>query len=88
MEFKILFQYNSKSYKARVVKSAEGNRMAYAIRPKSLVLAKGYGPQTLIFKENNQFSCDSQIGENTPEYVQALVKALKEQDINKENGYL
>jgi hypothetical protein len=80
-EFKILFEYNRRYYRARVVKSAEGERMSYAIRPNSLSLAKGYGPQTLIVKENNRFSCEGQINVNTPDYVNALVDALKEQDV-------
>jgi hypothetical protein len=80
-EFKILFQYNSKYYRARVVKSVEGRRMSYAIRPDSLSLAQGYGPQTLIFKENDRFGCEGQINVNTPDYVNALVDALKEQDL-------
>ena len=82
-EFKIYFFYNSRKYRARVVRSASVDGIIYAIRPFSITLAKGYGPQTLIIKRNDHFSCDGQVSRIAPEYINALVAALKEQDIPK-----
>ncbi|TAM96702.1 MAG: hypothetical protein EPN39_13155 [Chitinophagaceae bacterium] len=80
-EFKILFRYDGHSYLARVVKSIDGHKTLYAIRPKAILLARAFGRQTLIFKEDEQYSCESKINARRPEYVEALTKALKAQDI-------
>ncbi len=53
-EFKILFRYDGHSYLARVVKSIDGHKTLYAIRPKAILLARAFGRQTLIFKEDEQ----------------------------------
>lgn len=82
-EFKIYFLYNSRKYRARVVRSASVDGIIYAIRPFSITLAKWYGPQTLITKRNNHFNCDGRVNGIAPEYINALVAALKEQDIAK-----
>jgi len=79
-EFEISFRYYSQVYLARVIKSVERNRKYYAVRPQSMILAKGYGPQVLIFKENEKFNCESIIVEKSPEYVKALIEALELQD--------
>jgi hypothetical protein len=42
---------------------------------------QAFGKQTLIFKEDEQYSCDSKINARRPEYVEALTNALREQDI-------
>lgn len=76
-EFKIQFSYNSRHYRARVVKSFSEGQMTYAVRPFSLTLAKGYGPQTLICEENDRYSCESQLSKTTPEYINAIVTALR-----------
>lgn len=76
-EFKIHFLYNNRPYSARVVKSISNNQKAYAVRPFSIDLAKGFGPQTLIFKTGNRYSCESELNETTPGYVDAIVAGLK-----------
>lgn len=76
-EFKIRFAYNSRYYQARVVKSLSDDQMAYAVRPLSRTLAKGYGPQTLIYKKDDHYRCESRLSKTTPEYIDAIVNALK-----------
>lgn len=80
-EFKILFKYEGHSYLARVVKSIEGHRTLYAIRPNAILLVRAFGKQTLIFKEDEQYGCESKINARRPEYVKALTKALEAQDV-------
>lgn len=82
-EFKIFFLYNNRHYRARVVRSASVDGITYAVRPFSITLAKGYGPQTLIIKRNDHYSCDGQVSRVAPEYISALVTALKEQELPK-----
>lgn len=76
-EFKIQFSYNSHFYRARVVQSTSGGMMSFAVRPFSLTLAKGYGPQTVIYKKDGRYSCESYLSKTTPEYINAIVSALR-----------
>lgn len=79
-EFRISFQYRSRPYQARVVRNTAPGRVDYAVRPKATLLVREYGRQILIFKENGVFRCTCQVNLNSPEYVQALINAIQDQD--------
>lgn len=76
----ISFSYNNNRYKAAVVKSGLGIRTDYAVRPTDPSIVRKFGRQTLVFRENGQFNCDALIDAQFPDYVDALVNAIRDQD--------
>ncbi len=76
-EFEIQFSFENKSYTARVVKSESTNEKVFAVRPFSKVLAKQFGPQILICKQNDFYHSDSMLSRTNPSYIKAIVSVLK-----------
>jgi len=79
-EFRISFQYQSQPYQARVLRNAQRGRVDYAVRPNAVFLARAYGRQTLIFKENGVYRCAGTLSVHNPDYVKALIEAIDDQD--------
>ena len=85
-EFRISFQYQSRPYQARVLRNVAPGRVDYAVRPNAAFLVRTYGKQTLIFKENGVFRCLGQVSLHNPDYVNALIEAIADQDRHPESA--
>jgi hypothetical protein len=79
-EYSILFFYQHGNYAARVIRSSSGKKTMYAVRPRAISLIKGFGPQTLLFSEGGEFGCEGKISLHQPDYIRALVDAIKKED--------
>lgn len=80
-KFIITFNINDKEYTAAVTKSILGNRTDYSIRPTSPIIIQKFGPEVLIFREDENFAVNTSRDEYYKDYVDALTTALKQQDL-------
>lgn len=80
-KFIITFSINDKEYTAAVTRSILGNRIDYSIRPTSPIIIQKFGPEVLIFREDENFAVNTSRDEFYKDYVDALTTALKQQDL-------
>jgi hypothetical protein len=81
IEFTISFRYNNKEQKAGVMKSENGEVTKYAVRPIDPAIVQQFGKQVIIFKENENYNSNTHIDEEYTDFFNALVDALRVQDI-------
>gem|GEM_PF-373676 len=84
-KFIISFSINDKEYTAAVTKSVLGNRIDYSVRPTSPIIIQKFGPEVLIFREDENFTVNTSRDEYYKDYVDALTTALKRQDLDRTN---
>lgn len=81
VEFTIIFRFNEKDQKAGVVRSENDDQIEYVIRPIDPDVVQKYGKQIIIFKENDEYNCNTHIDEDHRDFFDVLVSAIRAQDI-------
>lgn len=83
LEFTISFQYADEMHRAGVLKSSEQETIEYDVRPITPAIVQKFGKQITIYRENEHFNANNHIDADYREFFEALVKALREQDVEE-----
>ena len=83
VEFTISFQYADEVHRAGVVKSSGSPTIEYDVRPITPSIVRKFGKQIIIYREHERFDANNHIDDDYREFFDALVKALKEQDVEE-----
>ena len=76
-EFVIIFKYQNRNHKARVMKTESEGAVEYDIRPVTPWVVKKFGKQIRIFRENETFSVPKRVDDEYRELFKCLVDAIR-----------